>query len=281
MNLQFTKMEGIGNDFVVVDCLVPNAPSETELQAASERLCDRKFGIGGDGVLLVLPSETADFKMRMFNPDGTEAEMCGNGIRCFAKFAFDAGHSAKRTLSVETLAGTMLVELAGADASIDGVRVDMGIPVLDRAELPMVGASGRVLAEPVEVAGETVTLTGVSMGNPHVVFFAEDASDALIDRLGPPLEKHSLFPRRTNVHAVQILGPSEIKMLTWERGAGRTLACGTGACACAVASALNGLTGRTVLAHLPGGDLKIEWGEDDHVYMTGPATHVFTGVMAL
>lgn len=282
MELAFTKMQGIGNDFVVADCLAPGGPSVAALQAASVRLCDRKFGIGGDGVLAVLPSDSADFLMRMFNPDGSEAEMCGNGIRCFAKFVFDRGYTDKTEIRVDTLGGVKVLSLTLRNGKVDQVKVDMGKPGLDRADLPMTGEPGTPLGQPVEVGGETVALTGVSMGNPHVVFFAEEATDALIDRLGPPLEKHSLFPRRTNVHVVQILSPSEIKMLTWERGAGRTLACGTGACACAVASALNGLTGRRVLAHLAGGDLLLEWSEEDgHVYMTGPAVEVFTGTISL
>lgn len=282
MELAFTKMQGIGNDFVVADCLAPGGPSVEALQAASVRLCDRKFGIGGDGVLAVLPSDSADFLMRMFNPDGSEAEMCGNGIRCFAKFVFDRGYTDKTEIRVDTLGGVKVLSLTLRNGKVDQVKVDMGKPGLDRADLPMTGEPGTPLGQPVEVGGETVALTGVSMGNPHVVFFAEEATDALIDRLGPPLEKHSLFPRRTNVHVVQILSPSEIKMLTWERGAGRTLACGTGACACAVASALNGLTGRRVLAHLAGGDLLLEWSEEDgHVYMTGPAVEVFTGTISL
>ena len=282
MILSFTKMQGIGNDFIVADCLLPDTPSPEALQAASERLCDRKFGIGGDGVLLILPSQNADFTMRMFNPDGSEAEMCGNGVRCFAKFVADRGYSTKTVLTVETLGGIKTLELSAPDASGNTlVKVDMGTPGLDRADLPMTGAPGRVIAETVEVGGETVALTGVSMGNPHIVFFADSATDALIDTLGPQLEVHPLFPRRTNVHAVQVLGPGEIKMLTWERGAGRTLACGTGACACAVASHLNGLTGRRVLVHLPGGDLHIEWADNNHVYMTGPAAEVFTGEVTL
>jgi diaminopimelate epimerase len=283
MNLSFTKMQGIGNDFVVADCLSPSAPSEDALQAASPRLCDRKFGVGGDGVLLVLPSSVADFKMRMFNPDGSEAEMCGNGIRCFAKFVADGGHTTKDRITVETLGGVKTLELSAPDVSgVTRVKVDMGRPGLDRADLPMTGTPGRVVAEAVEVGGESVALTGVSMGNPHVAFFLSPATDAIIDTLGPKLEKHPRFPRRTNVHAVEVISPTEIKMLTWERGAGRTLACGTGACASAVASHLNGQTGRQVLVHLPGGDLHIDWSEaDDHVYMTGPAAEVFTGEIAL
>jgi diaminopimelate epimerase len=282
MELAFIKMQGIGNDFVVADCLIPEPAPAAALQAAAVRLCDRKFGVGADGVILVLPSATADFQMRMFNPDGSEAEMCGNGIRCFAKYVFDHGYTDRTEIRVDTLGGVMVLSLSLKNGTVDRVKVDMGAPRLDRADLPMVGEPGRVIDQPVTVAGETVALTGVSMGNPHVIFFADPATDAHIDYLGPVLEKHALFPRRTNVHAVEVISPTEIKMLTWERGAGRTLACGTGACACAVAANLNGLTGRRVLVHLAGGDLSIEWSEEDgHVYMTGPAEEVFAGTIAL
>ena len=281
MTVGFTKMHGIGNDFVVVDCLQQDAPVEADLQSASVHLCDRRFGIGGDGVLLVLPSETADYKMRMFNPDGSEAEMCGNGIRCFAKFVYDRGYTWSTRMTVETLGGTKVLELTPKDDRIETVKVDMGSPGLDRADLAMEGAPGPVLGETLTADDAKFTITGVSMGNPHIVFFTDDVQGVPIEQVGPPLENHPLFPRRTNVHAVQVLGDSELRMVTWERGAGRTLACGTGACACVVASALNGRTGRRVRAHLPGGDLLIEWGDDDHVYMTGPATEVFTGSITL
>ncbi len=280
MELQFTKMQGIGNDFVVADCLVTSQLTEDALQAASVFLCDRKFGIGGDGVILVLPSDIADYKMRMFNPDGTEAEMCGNGIRCFAKFIRDRGHSDKTEITAETGAGVLTLTVTDGDET--KVRVDMGEPILERGEIPMTGATGTVVNERVEVAGETVSVTAVSMGNPHIALFTESATDEAIDRLGPVLEKHPLFPRKTNVHLLEVVSRTEMKMLTWERGAGRTLACGTGACASAVAAALNGFTERNVLIHLLGGDLYIEWSEtDNHVYMTGAATEVFTGTVQL
>ena len=282
--LSFTKMQGIGNDFVVVDCLAPGFDwTQDQLQAASEHLCDRKFGIGGDGVLLILPGDQTDFTMRMFNPDGTEAEMCGNGIRCFAKFVHDRGYSDKSVIRVNTGGGVKTLELTGGDASPgDRVKVDMGKPGLHRADLPMTGDPNDTAQNvPVEVGGQTVYLTCVSMGNPHAVFFTENATDDLINTLGPLIENHPLFPRRINVHAVQVGENDEVTMLTWERGAGRTLACGTGACAVAVASALNNKTGRRVLAHLPGGDLLIEWENDGPVYMTGAATEVFTGTIRL
>jgi diaminopimelate epimerase len=280
MELQFTKMQGIGNDFVVADCLVPEAPTEDALQAASVFLCDRKFGVGADGIILILPSQIADYKMRMFNPDGTEAEMCGNGIRCFAKFIRDHGYSDKQSITTETLAGILTLTVIEGEQT--KVRVDMGEPVLERNLIPMTGSAGMAVNQKIEVAGESVAITAVSMGNPHIAFYVETATDEEIDRLGPLLEKHPLFPRKTNVHLLEVISPTEIKMLTWERGAGRTLACGTGACASVVASALNKFTGRSVLAHLPGGDLHIEWSEaDNHVYMTGAATEVFTGTVTI
>jgi diaminopimelate epimerase len=219
--------------------------------------------------------------MKIHNPDGSEAEMCGNGIRAFAKYVYDRGYTNKTTITVDTLAGVLTLDLTAENGKVSAVTVDMGRPRLDRADLPMTGDPGRVLDEPLEVGGETVRLTGVSMGNPHVVFFANPATEEAINRLGPLLEKHERFPRRTNVHLVEVYSPDEIKMLTWERGAGRTLACGTGACASVVASHLNGKTGRDVIVHLLGGDLRIRWADDDHVYMTGPATEVFTGTISL
>lgn len=281
MTVPFVKMHGIGNDFPVFDHTRPGAPSIEQIEAAAVRLCDRRFGIGGDGTISILPSETADFAMRMFNPDGSEAEMCGNGIRCFAKYVYDFGLTDKTELSVETLAGIMVVILTIEDGQVAQVRVDMGEPRLERAQLPMEGPSGQVLHEALKLDGELLYITGVSMGNPHIVFFPEQATDELILRVGPKLETHPAFPKRTNVHAAQLVGRDELVMKIWERGAGPTLACGTGACAVGVAAHLNGLTGRDVLIHLPGGDLRIQWGIDNHVYMTGSATTVYSGTVEL
>ena len=281
MTLEFTKMHGLGNHFVVVDGLDPKTPSVSDVEPHIAFMGDGRFGIGFDQFLFVLPSEKADFTMGIYNTDGSVAEMCGNGIRAFAKFIFERGYTDKRTITVDTLAGIMVLGLTVAAGKVEQVKVDMGKPGLDRADLPMTGEPGRVLNEGLNVDGEIVPITGVSMGNPHAVFFADAATDAIIDRLGPKIEHHERFPRRVNVHEIEILSPTEIKMLTWERGAGRTLACGTGACASVVASFLNGKTGRRVLVHLAGGDLLIEWADDDHVYMTGPATEVFTGVIEL
>ncbi len=285
--LTFTKMHGIGNDFVVADFVSHSRPPFTpeELQAAAPFLCDRKFGVGADIVFLVSPGVAgADFAMRMFNPDGSEAEMCGNGIRCFAKFVYDRGYTAKTTVAVETPAGVKTVVLTvGADNKVATVTVDMGKPGMTRADLAMEGTpTDTVIGDGVTIGGEeTIKITGVSMGNPHVVYFETPATEESINRLGPVLETHPLFPRRTNVHGVEIISPDEIKMLTWERGAGRTLACGTGASASAVAAHLNGFTGRRVLVHLAGGDLTIDWRDDDTVLMTGPATEVFTATIGI
>lgn len=281
MNLAFTKMHGIGNDFVVVDCLGDRSLPPSALAEAAPRLCDRRFGIGSDGVLLVLPSRVASFCMRMFNPDGSEAEMCGNGIRCFAKFVYERGYTAETQITVETLGGTKTLKLTPRGGKIESVKVDMGCPSLERADLPMRGDPGPVKGEILKAEGRKLEITGVSMGNPHVVFFTDSVENVGIERIGPAIENHPAFPRRTNVHAVQVLGNDEIRMVTWERGAGRTLACGTGACASAVASAVNNRTGRRVLAHLPGGDLLIEWTGDNRVWMSGPATEVFTGTIEL
>lgn len=281
MILPFVKMHGLGNDFVLADGLDPATPPLEALRPHLAHIGDRRFGVGYDQFLYVAASPVADFAMPIFNSDGSEAEMCGNGIRAFAKYVYEKGHTRKDVLTVETLAGIKTLVLDVDGGAVRGVRVDMGEPRLERADLPMTGPAGRVLDEPIDVAGETVRVTAVSMGNPHVVFFADPVTDALIDRLGPPLEVHPAFPRRTNVHAVQVHGPAELTMLTWERGAGRTLACGTGACAVGVAAALNGHTGRVTTVHLKGGDLKIEWADDNHVYMTGPATTVYTGSMPL
>ncbi|MFM7321454.1 MAG: diaminopimelate epimerase [Armatimonadota bacterium] len=283
MNLAFAKMHGIGNDFVLVDHLAHGAPSVDVVQEAARFLCDRHFGIGADGVLSVLPPDApdTDFAYRMFNPDGSEAEMCGNGIRCFGKWVRDAGHTDADRIRVGTKAGIKVLDLVLDGTSVAAVRVDMGRPGLLRTDLPMEGPDGEVLDEPIAVDGTSVRITGVSMGNPHIAYFVDTATDASIDRLGPLLERHPAFPRRTNVHEVEQVGPDTLRMLTWERGAGRTLACGTGACAVAVAGHRLGRTGRSVVCQLPGGDLSIHWDEaTGHVHMTGPAAMVFTGTIA-
>ena len=281
--MHFTKMHGIGNDFVMVDCLGTNGPALlAECRSRAVELCDRKFGIGGDGVIALLPGEAAPFAMRMFNPDGTESEMCGNGIRCFAKFLFDRGLTQGRNeIAVETGAGLLSLQVTpGADGKADTVRVDMGEPVLTPAQVPTVlsETDAPVINTPLELADRTLHVTAVSMGNPHAVVFVDDAQAYPIETVGPQVEHHPAFPRRTNTEFIQVLSDREIIFRVWERGAGATLACGTGACAAVVACVLNNQTGRQVLVHLPGGDLDIFWSEaDNHVYMTGPAAEVFTG----
>jgi diaminopimelate epimerase len=279
--MKFTKMHGIGNDFVVVN-LLTDSMIEACLPDISRKVNDRKFGIGGDGLILVLPSKTADFKMRMFNPDGSEAEMCGNGIRCFAKYVFDRKLIPDTQIKVETLAGAKTLKLLTRGGKVEAVRVDMGTPRLLRSEIPMRGEdNGRVIGESLKAEGHRFEITAVSMGNPHVVIFESNVDAYPVARFGPAIETHKSFPQRINVHFVQVCNAGEIIARTWERGAGETLACGTGACASVVASVLNNKTGRTVLVHLPGGDLRIEWTGDNRVMMTGPAEEVFEGDMPL
>ena len=279
--MKFTKMHGIGNDFVVVEAL-GEPIDESRLPDMARKMNDRKFGIGGDGLLLALPSKVADFKMRMFNPDGSEAEMCGNGIRCFAKYVHDRRLVSESQVKVETLAGVKALKMQLRGGKVETVRVDMGTPQLLRSEIPMRGDdNGRVIGERLKVEGQTFEITAVSMGNPHVIIFEDNVANFPVAKWGPLIENHKSFPQRTNVHFVQVCNNGEVIVRTWERGAGETLACGTGACAVAVASVLNNKTGRTVTTHLPGGELRIEWLGDNRVMMTGPAEEVFEGEISL
>lgn len=275
--MRFTKMHGIGNDFVVVNCLDETLP-EDRLPEISRRVSHRKFGIGADGLILVLPSKMADFRMRMFNPDGSEAEMCGNGIRCFAKFVYDRHLTGDNQVKVETLAGIKALKLLTRSGKVEAVRVDMGQPRLRRSEVPMRGEEAeKVIGEPLKADGRRFEITAVNMGNPHVVIFQDKLETFDVERYGPHIECHKAFPQRTNVQFVQVCNNSEIVLRTWERGAGVTLACGTGACAAVVASVLNEKTGKRVHVHLLGGDLLVEWIGDNRVMMTGPAEEVFEG----
>jgi len=275
--MKFTKMHGIGNDFVVVNGLT-EVLDHGPLPEISRRINQRKFGIGADGLILVLPSKVADYRMRMFNPDGSEAEMCGNGIRCFAKYVYDRKLIPETQFKVETLAGVKLLKLQLRSGKVEAVRVDMGIPRLLRSEIPMRGEdNGRVVNELLKVDGRRFEITAVNIGNPHAVVFEDNVVACPVSRYGPSIETHKAFPERTNVQFVQVCNPGEMIVRTWERGAGETLACGTGACASVIASVLNDFTGRSVLAHLPGGDLRIEWMGDQRVVMTGPAEEVFEG----
>ena len=276
--IRFTKMHGLGNDYVVVDAMEKALP-EANLEALAKAVSDRHFGVGSDGLILVLPSRAADFKMRIFNSDGSEAEMCGNGIRLFAKFVYERGYTRERELAVETLAGIIRPRLHVRGGEVSGVRVDMGAPRLARSQIPMKGPDQpKVVGEKLRVGGRRYAISALSMGNPHCVLFVEDVDRTKVEEIGPAIEHHDLFPRRTNVEFAQILGEGEIKMRVWERGAGETLACGTGASAALVAAVLNGLSPRRATVHLRGGDLKVNWNpEDDHIFVEGPAAEVFTG----
>ena len=279
--MRFTKMHGLGNDYVYVDGTSEDL-TRYDLTELSRLVSDRNFGVGSDGLIVILPSETVDFRMRIFNPDGSEAEMCGNGIRAFAKYVFEHGLTHKTDLTVQTGAGMVRPRLFVEDGEVVSVRVDMGEPRLKRSEIPMVGepADQPVVGELLEVDGEGVYVTCVSMGNPHCVQFVDDVGAAPVTQLGPKIERHPLFPARTNVEFVQIVDRGQVKMRVWERGTGETLACGTGASATCVACALNDLADRTVRVHLRGGTLTIEWAGDNHVYMTGPAAEVYTGELS-
>ncbi len=272
----FTKVHGLGNDFVLVDCFSEKLACRN-LSSLAVRICDRHFGVGADGLVLVEPSNVADARMRIFNPDGSEAEMCGNAIRCVAKYLYEHGRVAKEEVSVETAAGLMVPKLFVEDGVVRAVRVDMGLPRLSREEIPMEGPPGQVVGEPLHAGGCTYTVTAVSMGNPHCVIFVPNVKAVPLKEVGPVIESHRAFPRRTNVEFIQVLNREEVVMRVWERGAGETLACGTGACASVVAGVLNGLTDRKVRVHLAAGYLDIEWSGNGRVYMTGPAEEVFTG----
>ena len=277
MAFSFTKWQGCGNDFVLVNGFSERLDEE-DLGALAQKICDRHYGIGADGLILVLPSKAADFRMRILNADGSEAEMCGNGIRCFAGVVHDEGLSDEEEFTVETGAGILVPRLQLADGKLQGVRVDMGEPTLAGDRIPVLGfGAAHVVEQPIEAGGEKLSMTCVSMGNPHCVIFVEDAEAVPIERIGPLLERHEAFPKKTNVEFAAVLDASHIRMRVWERGAAVTLACGTGSCATLVAAALTGRTERAAEVQLDGGRLQIEWAEDNHVYMTGPAEKVFAG----
>ena len=275
MSIRFTKMHGIGNDYVYV-----YLPAEQIGDAASLAIAvsDRHLGIGADGLILIGPSSQADVSMRIFNADGSEAAMCGNGIRCVAKYACDRGFVEGNAVRVETKAGIKTIQVFRENGRVVGARVDMGMPAMARKDIPMAGpAEEECVDGPFTVNDNNYTATCVSMGNPHCVIFVDDVESVPLEADGAALENHAAFPERINVHFVQVISESKVRMRTWERGSGVTLACGTGASAVCVAGALTGRTDRTILAHLPGGDLELEWAENNHVFMTGPATEVFTG----
>jgi len=274
--MKFTKMHGLGNDYVYVEAFSQPAPADPG--ATARAVSDRHFAIGSDGLILILPSDKADARMRMFNSDGSEGEMCGNGVRCVAKFIHDHGIAKKPRVTVETGRGVLTLDLTVEGGVARLVRVDMGAPILEAAEIPTTLPGDPPIDVPIEVGGKDFLLTAVSMGNPHAVLFVDDVDAFPLEALGPLIEKHPAFPRRVNVHVAQVISRSEVKMRTWERGSGITLACGTGACSVCVAGVLTGRTEGRVLAHLPGGDLELEWpSREASVFMTGPATEVFSG----
>ncbi|KRE39763.1 diaminopimelate epimerase [Paenibacillus sp. Soil522] len=276
--MNFTKMHGLGNDFVVIagEQQLPDHVADLAI-----RLCNRFFGIGADGLVYILPSEIADFRMRIINSDGSEAEQCGNAIRCVAKYVYDNGLTDKEVITIETLgAGAQKVQLTVSDGEVSSVRVDMGEPILNGLQVPTTIDAEQVIEHPIEVDGHEFRFTAVSMGNPHCVIYVDDAVHFDLSTWGPKLETHPLFPRKINVEFVTVNSRTHTDMRVWERGAGPTLACGTGACATLVASVLTGATDRTATVSLKGGDLLIEWNEsDNHVYMTGPAAVSFRGTL--
>jgi diaminopimelate epimerase len=279
MTIQFTKYQGLGNDFILIDNRHQSEPILTPKQAV--QLCDRHFGIGADGVIFALPAERdADYTMRIFNSDGSEPEMCGNGIRCLAKFIADLESQKKTEYRIETLAGLMIPKLQP-----DGqVKVDLGPPKLLASQIPttLATAESKVVEQPLEVEGKIWPVTCVSMGNPHCIIFVEDVASIPLETWGPKFEHHSVFPERTNTEFIQVIQPNHLKMRVWERGAGITLACGTGACASVVAGVLTGKCDRLATVELPGGSLEIEWSmSNQKVYMTGPAQKVFVGELSI
>lgn len=286
MKIDFVKVHGLGNDFILFDCLNKSLGDSSFLSYLAKKLCNRNFGIGADGLILILPSSKADLKMRIFNFDGSEAQMCGNGIRCFAKYAYENKLISKNKFTVETLAGIITPELIFQDLKnkkIFRIKVNMGTPKLRRREIPMNGEdTPTVVDETLKINPvQTFKITCVSMGNPHCITFVDDVQSIPIDEIGPKIENHSLFPEKTNVEFIQVVNRKEINFRVWERGVGETLACGTGACAALVASVLNKKTNREATIHLPGGDLDIQWADDGHVYMTGPTELVFKGEMSI
>ena len=273
--MKFTKMQGLGNDYVYVNCFQEKVENPSEL---SIKVSDRHFGIGADGLILIKPSDVADFEMEMYNADGSQGAMCGNGIRCVAKYVYDYGLTDKTSITVNTKSGIKYLDLTIENEKAVQVRVNMGAPILEASKIPVVSTKERVINEPVFVDGKEYHITAVSMGNPHAVTYIDDVKGLEIDKIGPKFENHEMFPDRVNTEFVKVLDSHTVEMRVWERGSGETLACGTGACAVAVASILNGLTEEEVTVKLLGGDLKIRWDRKENlVYMTGPAEVVFDG----
>ena len=275
--IRFTKMHGIGNDYIYIDCMESMPDRLPEL---AREMSDRHMGVGGDGIVLICPSEIADFRMRMFNSDGSEARMCGNASRCIAKYVHDHNLSHNNPINLETLSGIKVLSLNMAGDNVKSVTVDMGEPSLNKDDIPVVNDDGErcMIEKSVVTPYGEYNVTAVSMGNPHGVIFVDNLEDIPFENLGPYMENHSIWRDRANIEFAQVLSSGVIKMRVWERGPGETLACGTGACATVVASAITGRTGRMATLKLRGGDLDIEWMADGHVMMTGAATEVFQGV---
>lgn len=274
-NLKFTKMQGAGNDYVYINGFTQKIDNPSKLAI---ELSNRNFGVGSDGLIMVLPSSTCDCRMQMFNADGSESEMCGNGVRCVAKFAFDKGLVKTKQMTVETGAGVKYITILDSNIKKSRVKVDMGEPILDPVKIPVNAQGNPVMKYPIDVDGKTWEISCVSMGNPHAVIFMEGINDLDLPVIGPKFENHLIFPRRTNTEFVEVVDRKTLNMRVWERGTGETLACGTGACASVVAAILNGYCDRKVTIHLLGGDLEIEWDEkNNRIYMTGDAVTVFEG----
>ena len=278
MEIAFIKMEGAGNDYVYIDLLAPvhgAAFGDIGWDDLARKISDRHFGVGSDGLVLLTKGKRSSFGMKMFNADGSEAEMCGNAIRCVAKLILDRGYGKEKAFTIDTLAGTKNVTVTGHEpGGVTLVEVDMGQPILTSADIPVIHDGER--AVDVEIAGHRGT--AVSMGNPHFVIFVDRITDNLVTGEGPLIEKNPAFPNRTNVEFVRVVNDGHLEMRVWERGSGETLACGTGACACAVAAAVEGRAGKEVRVSLLGGELAVSWRENNHVYLTGPARHTFSGV---
>ena len=274
--MRFTKMHGAGNDYVYVDGFQESVPPD--LSNLARRISDRHFGVGADGLILICPSDVADARMRMFNADGSEAEMCGNGIRCVAKYVYEYGIARKESLAIETGAGRLTLDLNVVKGRVDTVHVDMGEPILESQDIPTTFSGSPVVDVPLTVGAREIKVTCVSMGNPHCVVFVDEADDDIVLGVGPRVELDPHFPSRVNVEFVEVRSRTAMRQRTWERGSGETLACGTGASAVCVAGVLSGRTDRRVKIQLQGGDLELEWSaEDNHVYITGPAVEVFHG----
>lgn len=273
--MKFTKMHGLGNDYVYVNCLKERVDNPSEV---AKMVSDRHFGIGSDGLILICPSDKADFRMDMYNADGSQAEMCGNGIRCVAKYVYDYGLTDKNRISIETLAGIKYLDLHIVNGKATTITVNMGAPILTAKEVPVVSDKEQVVDEPITINGKEYKMTCVSMGNPHCIVFVDDTASFPLEEVGPAFECNEVFPKRTNTEFIQILDRDTVNMRVWERGSGETLACGTGACASTVACILNGFTNDEITLHLLGGDLLVRWDKKENlVYMTGPATVVFDG----